>query len=226
MSKPVEAAPWSFSKIKAFKQCPKQFYHERVLKEFPFVESDAMRYGNEFHKAAELYIDRNKPLPGKFKWAKKALDKLNDLPGEKLCEQKMGLTADLEPCGFFDSDVWWRGVADLNIIRKTKARSIDYKTGGNTKWADKDQLELMALAVFAHYPDVEKVDAALFFVVAKKLITQSYTRKDIAKLWEKWLSEFSDMEAAFENDVWNPKTSGLCRAHCPVLECPHNGKND
>jgi hypothetical protein len=28
----------------------------------------------------------------------------------------MGLTKSLEACGFFDADVWFRGVADLLII--------------------------------------------------------------------------------------------------------------
>ena len=42
MSKPVTAAPWSFSRIKAFEQCPKQFYHEKVLKQYPFRETEAM----------------------------------------------------------------------------------------------------------------------------------------------------------------------------------------
>lgn len=52
----MNAAPWSFSKIKAFQQCPKQFYHEKIIKQYPFKMTDAVRYGNEFHKAAENYI--------------------------------------------------------------------------------------------------------------------------------------------------------------------------
>ena len=52
----MSIAPWSFSKIKAFEQCPKQFYHEKILKEYPFVETEAIRYGSAFHKAAEDFI--------------------------------------------------------------------------------------------------------------------------------------------------------------------------
>ena len=26
-------------------------------------------------------------------------------------------------------------------------------------------------------------------------------------------------------DVWNPRPSGLCKKHCVVLECPHNGRS-
>ena len=58
-----KAAPWSFSRIKAFEQCPKQFYHEKVLKQYPFIQTDAMRYGNRFHKACEDYIGKVDAAP-------------------------------------------------------------------------------------------------------------------------------------------------------------------
>ena len=111
-----KAAPWSFSRIKAFEQCPKQFYHEKVLKQYPFKETDAMRYGTDFHKACEDYIGEGTPIPKKFDYIKPTLDALNRKPGKKIVEQKLGLTADLEPCSFFAKDVWFRGIVDLAII--------------------------------------------------------------------------------------------------------------
>ena len=129
--------PWSFSKIKAFEQCPKQFYHEKILKEYPFVETEAIRYGSEFHKSAEDYIGEGTPLPPKFNFAQGMLDSLNAKAGEKLCERKMGLTENLEPCGFYDDTVWFRGIADLIILDGDLAWVIDYKTGKNSRYADK-----------------------------------------------------------------------------------------
>jgi RecB family exonuclease len=219
--------PWSFSRIKAFEQCPKQFYHEKVLKQYPFVQTDAIIYGNEFHKACENYIGKNEPLPNKFLYVKEVLDNLNSRRGIKLCEKKLGVTANLEPCDFYSKDVWFRGIADLLIIDVVgnMAWVVDYKTGKSAKYADKGQLELMALSVFAHYPDIEKVNAGLVFVVANKLVKETYEIVDRANLWEKWTSNYATMEKAFEADVWNPRPSGLCRRHCPVTECPHNGSN-
>lgn len=220
-------APWSFSRIKAFEQCPKQFYHMKVAKTYTEPETEAMRYGTEFHEAAEVYVRDGTPLPARFEFAKPALDALLRIPGEKLCEYEMGLTEDLEPCGFKDENVWYRGIADLLIVDhdKKEARVLDYKTGRNTRYAERGQLELMALTTFAHFPEIETVKAGLLFVIAKELIKTSYTAHNKAELWRKWLSKYAAMEKAFENDVWNPKTSGLCRAHCPVTECPHNGRN-
>jgi ATP-dependent exoDNAse (exonuclease V) beta subunit len=219
----MSIAPWSFSKAKAFKTCPKQFYHTRILKEFPQQETEAMRYGTEFHQAAEDYIRDGTPLPAKFDYAKKALDALNAKPGEKLCEFEMGLTENLEPCDFDAENVWWRGIADLVILDGERAWVVDYKTGANTRYADTGQLELMALALFKFYPEVQRVSAGLLFTVAGKLIKDRYTRDDEPRLWEKWMFEYNSMRIASEKNIWNPSPSGLCKRHCPVISCPHNG---
>ena len=223
----MNIAPWSFSKAKAFEQCPKQFYHEKILKQYPVKETDAMRYGTEFHKACEDYIESEVPLPKKFDFIQQTLDALNEKRGVKLCEQKLGLPADLAPCGFFDKRVWFRGIADLVIIDVLTgvAWVIDYKTGRSSKYADKGQLELMALIIFKHYPQVTRVKAGLLFVIAKGLIKAEYEIDSESNLWEKWLGIYGKMQKAFESDVWNPRPSGLCKRHCPVLECAHNGRN-
>ncbi len=223
----TRAAPWSFSKLKAFDTCPKQFYHEKVLKEYPFAHPGPFLARTEFHKACENYIGDEEPLPKKFIYVKNALDALNDKRGVKLCEKKLGITADLEPCGFYDKRVWFRGIADLLIIDVVgnMAWVVDYKTGKSAKYADKGQLELMALSVFAHYPDIDRVKAGLFFVVAGDLVKDTYKTLDKVSLWKKGMTNYARMETAFEADVWNPRPSGLCRRHCQVTECPHNGSN-
>jgi len=81
--------PWSFSRIKAFEQCPKQFYHEKILKQYPVVETEAMRYGTEFHKAAEDFMQGDAPLDPRFSFALPALESLKSKKGKKLCERKM-----------------------------------------------------------------------------------------------------------------------------------------
>ena len=220
-------APWSFSKIKAFEQCPKQFYHEKILKEYPFVQTTAMLYGNEFHKSAEDYIRDNVPLPKKFGYAQPVLDSLNAKRGVKYCEQKVGVTENLTTCGFYDKDVWFRGIIDLLIVDTLgeTAWVIDYKTGKNARYADKGQLELMALSVFIHYPEVKKIKAGLVFVVSNDLIKAKYHEYDTSSLWTKWLGKYEAMKIAADKNVWNPRPNGLCKRHCPVTVCAHNGSN-
>jgi len=33
-------------------------------------------------------------------------------------------------------------------------------------------------------------------------------------------------ETAYESGVFNPKKNFTCKAWCPVLICPHNGRNE
>ena len=219
--------PWSFSKIKSFEQCARQFQHLKILKTYKESESEAMLYGTAFHTAAEEYIRDETPMPPQFAYATEALDNLNAKQGHKLCEFKMGLTENLEPCDFFADDVWWRGIADLVIIDEEEdlAWVIDYKTGKSAKYADKGQLEIMALATFKFFPKIKTVRGGLLFVVSNELVKDSYVNLDQGHLWEKWLGGYAKMETAFDKNVWNPNPSGLCRAHCVVLECEHNGRN-
>lgn len=223
----MKLPPWSFSSIKAYEQCPRKFFHLKVVRDYKEPETEAILYGKEFHKAAELYVKGEAPLPPQFNFVKSTLDNLIRMPGDKLCEYEMGLTADLRPCGFKDPEVWWRGVADLVIIDREsgEARVVDYKTGKSAKYADSGQLELMALAVFKHFPEVRKVKAGLLFVVCNEFIKSSYMVDEQDKMWQKWIRDYDRMKASYTNDVWNPRPSGLCRKHCVVTTCPHNGRN-
>ena len=190
---------WSFSSIKTFEQCPKKYYHTKVAKDYQEdFNTDAILYGNEFHKAAEEYIRDDVALEARFDYALRALDKLKNSKGDKLCEYKMGLTADLEPCGFFDKNVWWRGVVDLAILDREAgtAKVIDYKTGKSAKYADKGQLELMALAMFKHFPEVKTIKGGLLFVVCNAFIKDTYTIEQESELWQKWLADYAKMAKA------------------------------
>ena len=223
----MEYPAWSFSSIKLFEQCPRKYYHLRVAKDYKEPTSEAMTYGSVLHKAAEDYISLGTPLPPQFAYIKDALDKLKALPGEKLCERKMGLTRNLEPCDFYAKDVWWRGIADLIVLNKEGgvAYTVDYKTGKSTKYADTGQLELMALAIFKHFPEIKTVKAGLLFVVCNAFIKDGYALDKEPELWEKWMTHYDRMLTAYKSEVWNPNPSGLCRRHCVVTACPHNGAN-
>ena len=153
---------WSYSSISLFKQCPHKYYRLRVVKDVVDPPAEHLNYGLEVHKAAEDYIGKGVPIPEKYIFIKEHLDKINLIKGEKLCEYKMGLNSNLEPCGFFDKDVWVRGLADLLIIDhdENMAWVVDYKTGSD-KYPDVKQLRLMALMTYAHFPEVDKIKAGL-----------------------------------------------------------------
>lgn len=216
---------WSYSSLSLFQQCPRKYHQIRVVKNIKESDTEALMYGKEVHKAAEDYVREGQPIPAKFQFMKPYVDLLKDLAGDKLCEHQMGLTESLEPCGFFDKNVWWRGVADLLIIDEDKAHLIDYKTGKSSQYADVKQLELLALATFKHFPNITKIKAGLIFFVAQDLVKADFVDEQQEVLWAKWLPELSRLEKCYEVDVWNPKTNFTCKKFCPVTDCKHNGKN-
>jgi RecB family exonuclease len=217
---------WSHSWLKQYEQCPRQYHEVKVLKKYPFPETEAIRYGKELHSAAEFYIKDDKPLPPQFEFVKDMLDALKAKPGRKLCEHEMGVTADLRPCGFMDKDVWVRGIADLLIIddENLTARVVDYKTGNN-KYPDREQLRLMALMVFVHFPHIRKVSGGLLFVVKNDLVKASFLRGEAEEYWWDYRTRVARIEKAHETGVWNPKPTPLC-GWCAVKTCEHNRKRD
>lgn len=216
---------WSYSSLSLFQQCPKKYYHLRIVKDVKEPETEHILYGKQLHEAAEFYIGKGTPLPPQFAFVQPHLDRLKALGDTHLCEYKMGLTRDLSPCGFFDKDVWWRGVADLIVINGDMAYVVDYKTGKSSRYADTKQIEIMSLALFKHFPEVKRIKAGLLFVVANDFVRAEYDTSAPETYWVKWLNEVGALEAAYKNNVWNAKPNFSCRQYCAVIECPHNGKN-
>ena len=127
------------------------------------------------------------------------------------------------PFNFFDPDVWWRGIADLVIIRGNIAYLIDYKTGKNAKYADTKQLDLLAGAIFVHFPDVVRVKSALAYVVSNEFIHKDHIVASRDAYLAVFNSELDRLDGAFESDVWNANAGPLC-GWCPVVECEHHRK--
>ena len=217
---------WSHSALKDYEGCPRRYHEVKVLKNYPFTDTQATLYGKEYHTAAELYIKEDKPLPPQFEFTKDLLDALKAKPGRKLCEYQMGIRADLTPCGFMDKDVWCRGIADLLIIDDDNltARVVDYKTGNN-KYPDREQLRLMALMVFAHFPHIRRVSGALLFVLKNDIAKASFMVGEAEEYWWDYRERVARIEQAHETGVWNPKPTPLC-GWCVVKTCEYNKKRD
>lgn len=210
---------WSHSALKDYESCAKKYQEVRVLKNYQFTETEATRYGTQLHLAAEEFIRDGKPLPEQFSFIQDTLDALNARPGRKLCEYQMALTTNLSPCDWRSKEVWVRGIADLLIIDDDNLTAwvVDYKTGNN-KYPDRDQLKLMALMVFAHFPHIRKVNAALLFVVKNDMVKYSMTIDEAADEWWLYRQRIARIEQAHATGVWNPKASPLC-PWCPVTTC-------
>ena len=221
MKKPA----WSHSSLKDFEGCQRRYQEIKVLKNYPFTETEATRYGNQVHEAIELYIRDGKPIPPEYAQFQAVVDAMLKKDGRKLAEYEMALTVDLQPTEWKSKDVWVRGIADILIVddENLTAWVGDWKTGNN-KYPDRDQLVLMSIMVFAHFPHIRRVNSALLFIVKNDIVKMTMTREQSDKHWWDYRERTARLEAAFANDVWNPNQTPLC-GWCPVKTCEFNKKH-
>jgi len=216
----------SYSAVKEFENCPRKYHVVRILKQVKQKDTEATLYGTAVHKAFEEFIRDKTPLPETFKSYEPFVERLAQIRADVRCEEKLGIRSDFTPCGFFDKDVWFRGIPDFLAIDRERgvARLADYKTGKTSRYADVGQLELMAAMVMSHHPEINIVKGALLFVVVGDVIKAEFSREQLPEIFSKWAGRANMIEAAVDHGVWNPKQSALCR-FCPVNTCEYNNGN-
>ena len=208
---------WSYSALKEYTNCPKQYQEIKVLKRFVKSTTEQMLYGTEVHKALEDYVREGTPLAKNYERFQPVLDALIAIEGTKYPEHEMALGRNREPMEFGDENRWVRGIVDLLIVNGDEAHIIDYKTGSN-KYPDPKQLKLMALMTFAHFPQVNRIKAGLLFVMHNSFMDEEYTRDEIDKLWNYFTPDLERLSHSYDNDSWQANPTPLC-GWCPVKDC-------
>ena len=221
----MSSIKWSHSALKDFEGCARRYHEVKVLKKYPFPDTEQIRYGKALHKAAEDYVRDGTPIPEQFAFIKPIIDALLTKSGRRYPELEMALTADLTPCNFKDEKVWVRGIVDLLIVDDDNLTAwvVDYKTGNN-KYPDVSQLELMSLMVFANFPHIRQVNSALLFVVKEDIVKYKMTVDEAPAAWQRYRERVAKLAACQANDVWNPTQTPLC-GWCPVKTCEFNPKH-
>ena len=217
---------WSFSSLKLFETCPKKYYEIRLARNFEDAPGKEALYGTALHLAAEEYVRDGKELSQGFKFIQPRLDALIKIKGKKLTEFKMALNSDLRPCDFDSPDYFCRGIADLVILNSDDGNAfiVDYKSGKSARYADTDQLALMAFMLFRYFPEIKTVKAGLLFVVSNDFIRVQYRREDMFELPTRFRDSLTQLSSAMDSGVFNERPNGLCRNFCVVTSCVHNGR--
>lgn len=209
----------SYSAGKIYDQCPYRFEQDRVLRRFPFVQSEAAAEGDRIHDALAQNTEHGAPLPEKYKWLQPIADAVARRPGAKLVEQKWGLTKMFTPTGYFDDDVYYRYRNDYVNVGPdgTTAVLIDYKTGSD-KYPDTEQLVEGAVTVMVHMPKVLVVASALVFTKTGRVLPVTYTREHLDDYCAAMAAKYARIDAAIAVGEY-PKTPGPLCPWCPVTEC-------
>lgn len=219
---------WSFSKLKNYAVCPRKHYEVEIAKNFKEPESDILKWGNSVHAAMAQRL-----LPGKVvlpiamaefePWACK-IERKAAKGGKLLVEQKYALNELLQPVEFFARDAWYRGVADVLIVDGEVALAYDWKLGKITE--DSQQLALMALCVFSHYPDVQVIHTEFVWLKDNAQTIERFYRPAIPKILANVMPRVLQLKQAYETSTFPEKPSGICKAHCPVTVCEYHGRGN
>lgn len=211
----------SYTALKQFQNCPRQYHEVRVLKLHPYVQSAEAEFGDRAHKALELAGRDGIPLPPEFAAYQWVIDDIvKQLPGELHFEYEFSLSSMGNPVPVRDwNRKYWMGKADVLAIDGTHAICIDYKTG-KSKYPDPEQLDLMALFTFNTFPEVERVSGMLLFLQDGVTETTSHTRADLLALSNKFHSITRDIAFANESGQWKENKTPLC-GWCPCTTCPN-----
>lgn len=208
----------SYTFLNTYEICPKQAFHRYVSKDAPFVGSDASRWGDKVHKAMEKRLAHPvEPLPSEMsKW--EPLVKPLEALGPR-AEMKLGMRRDGSPTGFFDSDVWLRGKADVVIVYDSAALLLDWKTGKRRE--DPKELEVQAVLLASlHSPPLEKITGRYVWLQDNAL-GKPHDVSNVGETLELLQDKAAEIEANHAKGYWPKKQGPLC-AYCPVKSCEFN----
>lgn len=222
----AKAAPksfaWSYSKLKNYRTCPFRYYMIDVTKKYQEdFSGEHLAWGNQVHKAFEKRVGEGIPFPEGMENFEEAAQRLVNVPGAIKVEQQLAIKSDLSPCEWFSKEAWFRAIADYLRISGPVALAIDYKTGKIIE--DSEQLALLAECIFSHYPEVQAVRTEFWWLKDDAATRADFRRSDRKSTWLRVMPEVKTLELAHTKGDFPPKSSGLCRRHCIVTECAHNG---
>ncbi len=209
----------SFSARKKFRQCPDLFHKDRVQRLYPFVQGPEAKRGDAVHAALAGFIGRSIIIHDSMAELRPIAEAAKKRPGRKLVEQRLGIRKDGTACDYFADDVYSRGIIDyLNLWPDGATASVwDWKTGKDS-YPDIDQLVDNAICVFAHYPTVDYIKAALVFVDHGTIVPAEFSREYLADYQDQVLAECAEIDVAMERGVFPLQKGPLC-PWCPVTDC-------
>ena len=215
---------WSYSAMNDFETCPLKYAGSRYYKTVKFEETKEILWGNRKHKANEYALKGTAFEDGGLvDWKYVNALKAASEGGELLVEQQYAINRNLLPVGWFAQDAWGRGVIDVAVIKDGVAKIYDWKTG-RVK-LDELQLKIFCLFLALVRKDIQQFEARFIWLkddsVSAPIILN---RSEIFPILKDVLARVERMEQAWNAEIFQARTSGLCKNYCGVEECPHNGK--
>lgn len=198
--------------------CPHQAYRRFVKKEFPFVSTPEMEWGNKVHTAFEYRVGGGKPLPVDMaQWEPFAAP--FDGKGART-EMKVALSPQGQVVDYFEKvNIRYRCKIDTSLINGERALLADWKTGGS-KYENVFELEMQAMHLHAKFPQLKEIKGAYVWLKENRM-GKPYDLSDTAGTWRKCETIVGQIEADRRMGAFEKRKGPLCN-WCPCVDCEHN----
>ena len=181
----------SYSSIKMYENCPKRYYHQRVMKEVKDTGSDATKYGERVHASLEHRLLDSKPLSDGTEKYEPLCKSIENMGGTLLAEQQLCLNENLTPTGWWEKDAWLRSILDVLILIDDKA------------------------IVIKHYPKIKTVQSTFIWLKDMSMDSETFKANQTNLMWSDMLARIERIHQSVEHNNWPAKPSGLC-GWCPA----------
>jgi hypothetical protein len=216
--------PHSYSALSAFQDCPRRYHETKILRRWPEPESQAMIDGKELHEAFAAALKTDGALPAAHSVHGPLLKKIQSQDGTLLVEQKWAITSDFDPIPWNSEDAWLRAVADAVILQPPIGFAYDWKTGKRQNQKSDLQLVLIALVMFAHFPDLRVIGTSYIWLNEGVETQRIVKRANIGNEWLKILPQIKMLEHAHLDEHFPAKPNRFCKRYCSVRSCEYWGK--
>ena len=158
---------YSYTSFNCYENCPKQFYYRYVARSLPFQETEPMRWGNRVHKALAHRLQTKEPLPPTLEQFEPLCAALEQASGPTLIEHT--LLTDRARKTAQKASAYMTARPDFVTFNDayTYAFIVDWKTGKPRE--DDTELCFQTIALRAHYPSVQAVDAAYYWTRERRM---------------------------------------------------------
>lgn len=218
---------WSYSALSDFEGCPLRYSHRRFYCDVEEPETEALRWGNRVHKAAEDHVNGaavadTEALKEVERYAR-MFRGMKEQGHDITVEMEVALTEDLKVVSWFSPKAWYRGKLDVTVKKAVQGFYYDFKTGAKVK-DDEDQLKICCAAWSI-------VDSTIEVFTPKLIWTKHQTttgiqggsidKAQIAEIWEQTLARVDRMKKAWQTETFQARPSGLCKwktGQCPYYD--------
>lgn len=214
---------WSYSNWSMFEECPYRFKAVVLEKRTPRPSGPALERGDRVHKelAARL-TGQQETWPAEMpERIRRAVEQLIVRMGKPEVEQSLAVSVDLEPVGFFDENVAFRGKVDAFWLTDDgKVFVVDWKTGSSE--AKPCQLELMLGLIAAHIPSTyTSFNARFVYLETSKYDDDPIIHMTYEDALENLRQFITCANEKYEASTFQPQPGSWCR-WCLVHDCAHN----